>query len=44
MDAGFDDMVGSDVLETSQPAHGSSLHRDPVKKDVLFKKIIINFN
>jgi hypothetical protein len=38
MDAGFDDMVGSDVLETSQPAHGSSLHGDPVKKNVLFLK------
>ncbi len=43
MDAGFDDMVGSDVLETSQPAHGSSLHGDPEKNDVLFKKII-NFD
>jgi hypothetical protein len=38
MDAGFDDMVGSDVLETSQPAHGSSLHGDPVIRTHYFKK------
>ncbi len=38
MDAGFDDMVWSDVLETSQPAHSSSLHGDPVIRTHYFKK------
>ncbi len=43
VDAGFDDMVGSNVLETSQPAHRSSLHGDPVKRTSYFKEII-NFH